>query len=330
MAGPTETSDVKALFGAAILLAKPIRLDRDSMMEALRLLVGQAGAHVRILDETKRTGFLSTLRGQQSEIRVEISGVRLIITAVNRPLCTPPQLHAFVNPAIWRGGLRGLDEHRAHILVTEDPGRMSNSRDARFDRATAVTLATGAIATLGEAMAVIWMPARNSLPMDVFATEIERFLQGQAPLLFWLRWQVLPAPVQREQELGQLAGEALHPGLATIGLAAFIGADIIAPPSRINRDVMLDHVFALASRVIDENIALEDGASYGATRDTRVFLNLRRSGPYSERPFWELLPTPVAPLKAVDNGGGVDTAQFQRDGTTGGIAPQRNHLRVIS
>jgi hypothetical protein len=178
-----------------------------------------------------------------------------------------------------------------------------------FDRATAVTLATAAIANMAEAEAegVIWLPARNAVPMGTFGSEMERFIDGQAPLQFWLRWQILPPPVQAEYELGELSGEALHPGVATIGLTAFIGAEIIAPPSNCEREMMLDHVFALASAVIDENAELKDGAVYGKAGGILVRLNMRKSGPYSERPYWELLPRPApaskgAPLFDVGDG----------------------------
>jgi hypothetical protein len=204
-------------------------------------------------------------------------------------------MHSFINPSIWRGGLSGMTGHRAHLLIAEAEGVSGggNSRDAMFDRATAVTLATAAIANMAEAEGVIWLPARNAVPMGTFGSEMERFIDGQAPLQFWLRWQVLSPPVQEEHELGALSGEALQPGVATIGLTAFIGAEIIAPPSNCDRDVMLDHVFALASAVIDENAQLKDGAVYGKAGGIMVRLSKRKSGPYSERPYWELLPRPA-------------------------------------
>jgi hypothetical protein len=85
--------------------------------------------------------------------------------------------------------------------------------------------------------------------------------------------------------------------VATVGLTAFINAEIIAPPSNCERDVMLDHVFALASAVIDENAELKDGAVYGKAGGILVRLNMRKSGPYSERPYWELLPRPAPAAK---------------------------------
>jgi len=123
---------------------------------------------------------------------------------------------------------------------------------------------------------------------------MERFVEGLAPLQFWIRLQMLAAPLQEEKEFGRLVGDALNPGIATLGLAAFIGAEIVAPPSVVERDVMLDHVLALASAVIDENAELKDGATYGKAGGTMVRLNKKPSGPYSSVPYWELLPRPAA------------------------------------
>ena len=311
MARSREKAGEQPIFGAAVPLVRPIKLDREMVQKELRTLVGQAGAGVRMVDDgSGKRGFLAGLRSQPSEFTCEIAGVRLMIRAASRPLCSASTMHSFINPSIWRGSLGGMTGHRAHLLIAEAEAEgASNSRDAMFDRATAVTLAAAAIANMAEAEAegVIWLPARNAVPMGTFGSEMERFIDGQAPLQFWLRWQILPPPVQSERELGELSGEALHPGVATVGLTAFIGAEIFAPPSNCERDVMLDHVLALASAVIDENAELKDGAIYGKAGGIMVRLNKRESGPYSERPHWELLPRPApasqgAPLFNVSGG----------------------------
>lgn len=325
MAGSREKAGQQPIYGAAVPLAKPVKLDREVVQNELRSLVAQAGARVRMIDDQSgKRGLLSGLRSKPTEFKCEIAGVQLVIRAEARPLCSASVMHSFINPSIWRGGLSGMTGHRAHLLIAEAegvPGSGGNSRDAMFDRATAVTLATAAIANMAEAEGVIWLPARNAVPMGTFGSEMERFIDGQAPLQFWLRWQVLPPPVQAEHELGALSGEALHPGVATIGLTAFIGAEIIAPPSNCDRDVMLDHVFALASAVIDENAQLKDGAVYGKAGGIMVRLSKRKSGPYSERPYWELLPRP-APASQ-----GKPLFNVSDDGSEPGPEPR---LRLVS
>jgi hypothetical protein len=326
MARSSEKAGQQPVYGAAVPLAKPIKLDREKVHEVLRALVSEAGARVRMIDDgPAKRGILSGLRAKPTELTCEIAGVRLLIRAASRPLCSASTMHSFINPSIWRGGLGGMTGHRAHLLIAEAEAGGGNSRDAMFDRATAVTLATAAIANMAEAEGVIWLPARNAVPMGTFGSEMERFIDGQAPLQFWLRWQVLSPPVQAEHELGELSGEALNPGVATVGLTAFIGAEIIAPPSNCERDVMLDHVFALASAVIDENAELKDGAVYGKAGGILVRLNMRQSGPHSNRPYWELLPRPAPAAKGrplFDVSGGSES-----DGT--GAEPEAR-LRLVA
>ncbi len=333
MARSGESAGQQPIYGAAVPLAKPVKLDREKVHEVLRDLVAEAGARVQMIDDgSGKRGILSGLRSKPTEITCEIAGVRLMIRAASRPLCSASSMHSFINPSIWRGGLGGMTGHRAHLLIAEaaTEGGGANSRDAMFDRATAVTLATAAIANMAgaEAEGVIWLPARTAVPMGTFGSEMERFIDGQAPLQFWLRSQLLAPPVQAEHELGELSGEALHPGVATMGLTAFIGAEIVAPPSNCERDVMLDHVFALASAVIDENAELKDGAVYGKAGGILVRLNMRESGPYSDRPSWELLPRPApaskgAPLFDVSGGSESDAAS---DGS--GTQPE-SRLRLV-
>ena len=300
MAAQRDRSGQQALFGAAIPLAKAVRLDRDKVAAELREVVGLAGARVRMLESGQQRGhgLLGALAAHSETIQCEIAGVRIEIRSEGRPLAKASVLHSFVNPAVWQGSIGWLAEHKAHVLVAEAEAPPGGSRDAMFDRATAVTLATAVIADIVGAQAVIWLPGRNCVPMRVFGAEMERFIDGQAPLRVWLRWQILPPPVQAEHEFGQLSGEALNPGVATIGMTPFIGAELVAPPSNCERDVMLDHVFALASAVIDENAEIEDGAVYGKADDIMVRVNLRKSGPYGERPYWELLPRPAPAAKA--------------------------------
>ena len=327
MAGSREKVDQQPVYGAAIPLSNSVKLDRDTLHNALREVVGLAGAHVRMIDEVSRKrGILSGLRSQPSEFGCEIAGVRLVIRVASQPLCSAAVMHSFINPAIWRGALTGMTGHRAHLLIAEEEASGGKSRDAMFDRATAVTLATAAVANLAEAEGVIWLPARNAVPMGTFGSEIERFIDGQAPLQFWLRWQVLPPPVQAEHQLGELTGEALHPGVATVGLTAFIGAEIIAPPSNCERDVMLDHVFALASAVIDENAELKDGAVYGRAGGVLVRLGIRKSGQYSDLPYWELLPRPAPASESAPQSNPGD------DGVAGGDAGStpEPRLRVVT
>lgn len=296
MAKSGDKAGRQPIYGAAVPLKKPIKLDREETHNVLRSLASEAGARVRMIDDVSRpagTGILSGLRSRSTELVCEIAGVRLSIRAESRPLCNASVMHSFISPSTWHGSLRGITEHRAHLMVSEASAGGGTSRDEMFDRATAVTLATAAIANLAEAEGVIWLPARNAVQMSMFGSEMERFIDGQAPLQFWLRCQTLPAPVQEEHELGGLSGEALQPGVATVGLTAFIGAEIIAPPSICDRDVMLDHVLALASAIIDENSELKDGAVYGKADGILVRLNKKKAGQYSERPYWELLPRPA-------------------------------------
>jgi len=291
MAASRKASGQQPLFGAAIPLAKAAKLGREEVLDQLREVVSHAGARVRATDDAAGPrGLLSGLRARDVEIGCEIAGVRLRISISPRPLCDANTIHAFVNPAVWRGSLSGLKGHRAHVLIAEEEGNSGSGTDAMFDRATAVTLATAAMASMVETEGVIWLPARNAVPMGLFGTEMERFIDGQAPLQFWIRTQVLPAPVQAEHEFGQLSGVALEPGIATIGLSAFVGAEIIAPPSACPREVMLDHILGLASAVIDENTPLKDGGVYGRPDGVMVRLALRQASQYSGRPHWELRP----------------------------------------
>ena len=123
MASSNQKASQQPLYGAAVPLAKPIKLDRETVQNALRTLVAQAGARVRMVDDgTAKRGILSGLRSKPAEFQCEIAGVRLTIRAESRPLCSASVMHSFINPAIWRGSLTGMTGHRAHLLIAEAEG----------------------------------------------------------------------------------------------------------------------------------------------------------------------------------------------------------------
>ncbi len=290
MSTSRENTAQQRLYGAVVPLAKPISLNSELLVEQLQAVADAAGAHIWVHGEASsgKRGLLSSLRGGSTGIRIEMSGIDLHIRSESRPLCNPKAMHSFVNPTLWKSGTSGITGHKGYMMVSEEEKTASEtSRDAMFDRATAVTLATAALADLPGAEGAIWLPARNALPISVFGSEMERFLDGQAPLMFWIRAQTIPAPVQAERQLGELSGDVFEPGVATMGLSAFMGSEIVAPPSHCDRDVVLDYLFALASAVIDENANLKDGALLGKGKN-QMRLVMRKPGEHSERPYWEL------------------------------------------
>ncbi|MDH3668382.1 MAG: hypothetical protein OEN23_15755, partial [Paracoccaceae bacterium] len=290
MSTSRENTAQQRLYGAVVPLAKPISLNRELLVGQLQAVADAAGAHIWVHGEASsgKRGLLSSLRGGSTGIRIEMSGIDLHIRGESKPLCNPKAMHSFINPTLWKSGTSGITGHKGYMMVSEEEKTAGEtSRDAMFDRATAVTLATAALADLPGAEGVIWLPARNALPISVFGSEMERFLDGQAPLMFWIRAQTIPAPVQAERQLGELSGDVFEPGVATMGLTAFMGSEIVAPPSHCDRDVVLDYLFALASAVIDENANLKDGALLGKGKN-QMRLVLRKPGEHSERPYWEL------------------------------------------
>jgi hypothetical protein len=65
MAGSREKAGQQPIYGAAVPLAKPIKLDREVVQNELRSLVAQAGARVRMIDDQPgKGGLLSGLRSK--------------------------------------------------------------------------------------------------------------------------------------------------------------------------------------------------------------------------------------------------------------------------
>ena len=343
MAGKGAGGKDQGLFGAALPLVRMSDPGAERMIAELKEIVGAVGAGVRVQEAGKSSDSLGVSKlggrllggmlGAGSELRCQIAGINLVIRITSGPFCKPALLPGFVNPMLWQGSLKQLAAHRAHVLVAETDAGAGTSRDALFDRATAATLATAAMASLMEPLGVAWLPARNLVPVPLFGSEMERFMEGEAPLRLWMRWRVLVPPVQEELELGELSGKALNPGVATVGLSAFLGAELVAPPSTADHEAMLDQVFALASAVIDENLTLKNGAVFKQSAGPELRLAWREESQWLPVPHWELVPRPApapaqpAPKPAITAAPDV-TAGAEADDEAGRRIERR--LRLVS
>lgn len=275
-------------FAAILPLDRPDRLDREDLIARLRALVEPAGAQVHldplegIMPLPKRS-FFGLNRVVPQSVLLQMAGVKLLISLDPSPLTEAGGVHAYLNPMIWQRGVAPVVEHRAHATIVE-LGLADNfgieeedGIDAVFDRATAVTLAASVVADMLEPTAVLWLPARNALPMPAFRDAVADMQAGAAPLTLWLRWHQLPT----ENPL-------MQPGLATNGLLPFVGREIMAPPSATPLAEMLGHVFKLACRLVNTQGAPVDGEVLDPNGPYPCRVRVRRRTVWTDTPTYEL------------------------------------------
>jgi len=258
-------------FSAVLLLKKKEWLDPSELIHELRLLVEQTGAHVQLDPRSmhqaeKPRGLLSRFSSQKPEtIMFELDGVRLRISQVGEPCADERAIHKYINPALWPEGLGEFVAHRAFIRVDEAGIEGEEGPDAIFDRAASVTATASVVARLTSPVGVIWLPAMNAVPMHAFRQGMERLMNGSAPLEMWVRWYALP-PGEKED---------LNPGAVTNGLGAFSGREIRALPSELQTSDMLDHVFDLAHRMIDDKMTVGDNQTIDLEGDRALKVRMR-------------------------------------------------------
>lgn len=282
-------------FSAVLPLRRKTWLDTGELVTEIRLLVEQTGATVRLdprlLHGADRPrGLLSLLgaSGDPDPIMLEVDGVRLKITQHGEPCADSRAINRYINPALWAEGLGELTDHRAYIRVYESGIDGEEGPDAIFDRAAAVTACASVIARLTDPVSVIWLPANNAVPMRLFGRAMEQLLDGVAPLELWVRWHAIP-PGEKDD---------LHPGISTGGFDAFAGREIRAEPSEVPTKEMIDHVFALAHRLVDDKIAVSDNQLVPIGEAAGLRVRVRAPARGRTVPTYEVAFEPLAPAKS--------------------------------
>lgn len=285
MPGDRETGQTAALAGVRFEAVLPVRrgaiLEPEVLCRELSELVAESGAAVSLLTSEhgapRRRRMLGFGSAPPAPIRCDIGGLGLEILQYATPFAeggtsARETVAGMINPAFWSEEMAPLLDHRAHVRVSEiDPQAAGSEPEDLFDRAVAVTVAAAAVAKLVDAPAVIWLTSRNLLTRRTFGQEMERLHDGAAPLRLWLRWHVVPVAPD----------EDLQPGVATHGLAELAGFEMIAPPSKVPREAMLEHVFHLASRIVDQQDLPSEGEETGANGET-VRLRYAPEGEFSD------------------------------------------------
>ncbi len=278
-------------FSLFLPLKRRMKLDPGDFIAEMRLLVEQTGATVRIDPRSlhqpaqQRGGLLSSFRGSPPEtVAFELDGVRLRVAMHSEPFAERLEMGRFVNPVMWDHGLGEFADHRAHFRVHEAGIEGEEGPDATFDRAAAVTATASVVSRFAEPVGAVWAAGRNSVPMATFRAAMDKLRDGQAPLDFWLRWQVL-APGEMED---------LEPGLITVGLAPFIGNEVLVRPSETPTKTMIEHAFEVARQMIDEKLAVSDGQVIAGAEEQPLRLKLGVRHSRADAPLCEIIALDAA------------------------------------
>lgn len=271
-----------ANFSAILPMSGGFVLNRDALLEQLQEFLGHGGPEIT-LDPIGEMGggiknkWMSLGRQQPETVLFSIGSVRLVVSHEHRPFETEAGLDGYCNPGLWPDGIGDAASHESFVTITELSDTALPHPDDVFDRAVGVTITAAAIAALHAPKFVLWQPAGNALPPELFDALVEDLMQGAPPLLLWTRWSIVPA-----SEKGS------NPGIVTRGLAPLIGREILAPPSHVPKERMLELVFRLANRMISWEVKPGDGDIIGDAIPCR--LRHRRKSIFSRTPYFELRP----------------------------------------
>ncbi|MEM7239230.1 MAG: hypothetical protein AAF501_15600 [Pseudomonadota bacterium] len=270
-------------FSAILPMTGRFTLRMDDLFEALGTILGDNGPEVRAdpleaaTDQTSRSWLRFGKPAPEAHL-FSIGGIRMLVSHEHGSFEEESGFYRFINPNLWRSGAHDAAGHSSFVTVLEMSDAPFPHPDDVFDRAVAVTATAAAIAELHPILAALWQPAENALPPALFNSAIEDLKAEIPPLLLWTRWNLLPGDSEEQQ-----------PGLTTRGLSPLIGREIIAPPSDMSMEHMLENVFRLASRMINWDNPPVDGSVIGRAAPCR--LRFRRRSIYSDDPYYELIPT---------------------------------------
>ncbi|MBY8975236.1 hypothetical protein KHP62_05415 [Rhodobacteraceae bacterium NNCM2] len=269
-------------FSAILPVKGRFSLRRQPLFTKLRELLGEDGPEIAIDPIDALTGemarsWISLRRPRPETILFTIGDIRMLVSHEHSRFEDADGVYSFCNPGLWAAGVADVADHSSITTVLELSDTPFPHPDDVYDRAVAVTVTAAAVAALHPVKAVLWQPARNALPPTLFDATVEDLCTGAPPLMLWTRWSLLAAD-----------RDGLHPGIVTRGLEPFIQREIIAPPSTVPKERMLEAVFRLASRMLNWETKPKEGEIIDGA--TPCKLRYRRKSIYSSAPYFEICP----------------------------------------
>ncbi|MEO1467949.1 MAG: hypothetical protein AAFV86_02750 [Pseudomonadota bacterium] len=259
-------------FAAILPLEEPYIPDTVDLVERIERIVSASGARVLLHPEMRKIeaaeqgggGLLSFGRPTRTRmVFLVIDHVGIWIAARAGEYEFRSGLTRWVNTDLWPGGPAEVARHRAWVEIA-DLGFMRDRGVARldraFNRAAAVTAATAAVAEACNPLAVLWYPAKNTLPVNAFSDQVGQVVNGRAPLALWMRYLYIRSD---DPELNE--------GVVTKGLAPFCDHEIEVLPSTLSPSDARAMAFEFARLVIDRGteprsgMLLTPGRSHTAT-----------------------------------------------------------------
>lgn len=155
------------------------------------------------------------------------------------------------------------------------------AHDLRLQAAISLTLTAATLATLDNALAVCWLPAKTILYARTLLEVARRIDDGILPLELWVN--LIP------DEVPDRPGEPHLNALHTEGLYPLTGREIEFGPSSLDRKKLAIHTLAVTSAVLQEGSeTLVDGDILGMEGQETIRLRLKDEGTRPGIPVIEL------------------------------------------
>lgn len=281
-------ADPRLRFASFVLYADDAQVDEEPILAAVLQRLEGAGAEPEVARATTEKMANRAVVGvfhrtfERVPLIVRVGGVRLTIT-VHCGGAEPGEWRPFADSTLWPEAEAALAQERAHVAIQEMPDgedEGTDSSDAAFNRALAVTLAADAIAALRPPLAVLWHPARHALPPDEFGRCLGALTRQRSPLRLWLA-------LRREEGPDGTR-------LRTEGLRPLAGREIEAEPSPFGALATEQMVLSMASYLLDRGGRVSDGTEVEGPRQSRILVE-DAFAEDDDEPLWRLRTLPQPP-----------------------------------
>ncbi len=155
-----------------------------------------------------------------------------------------------------------IARHTDYIGITFTGPEGDTSTPARFRAAQYMTCLSAVLAKLPIASAVYFPSATAIMPPERWVRAADQAVEGKVPVLEWITFAI---------HAFDEPPEPLPITVSTIGLAAFLGRELVMPRVRLPFPEAVTFMCGASSMVLDADHTFRDGDTMGLSSDDKAF-----------------------------------------------------------
>lgn len=254
-------------FTATLALREAVHLNSGGIEDELRRRFPLSSPAIELTPPPSEAAAASCRPG---DLWVRVARHFILVRAIAAPRPLDVLDRPFRPVSDWPDGRSAIAAHRAYILV----GAAGDSPDLadRISLAAAVTVVAAAVAAVTPTIGVIWEPAITLTSVESFLAQAEGIERQEWPIQVWITFVLFHHFAEGPT------------GLATVGLATFLGWELEFRPCGLPASALWERVTNSALYLLANGQVFGHGDTMGYDAEKRINISHLKRGVVHDGP----------------------------------------------